>query len=94
MGAVEDWWQHKNFIETDTEHYIELLYMVNYVGVMQGAYDYVELVFNDKVNGQIGDEVQQAHFEAIKYLALNKVYNKTARYGEVAKLVGNMKTKF
>jgi len=92
--AVKDWWEHKNFIETDTEHYIELLYMVNYVGVMQGAYEYVESVFNDKINGQIDDEVQQAHFEAIKYLALNKVYNKTARYGEVAKLVGNMKTKY
>ncbi|MDZ4810030.1 MAG: hypothetical protein SGI96_17455 [Bacteroidota bacterium] len=92
--AVKDWWEHKSFIETDTEHYIELLYMVNYVGVVQGAYEYVEHIFNDKVNGKIGDEMQQAHFEAIKYLALNKVYNKTARYGEVAKLVANMKTKY
>ncbi len=92
--AVSDWWEHKNFIETDTEHYIELLYMVNYAGVRHGSYDYVELVFNDKINGVIDEDAQKAHFEAVKYLALNKVYNKTARYGEVAKLVENMKGKY
>ncbi|HQW43664.1 MAG: hypothetical protein IPP02_07770 [Chitinophagaceae bacterium] len=92
--AVQDWWKHKNFIETDTEHYIELLYMVNYAGVRQGAYPYVEFVFNDPINDLISDDVQKANFDAVKYLALNKVYHKTARYPEVAKLVGNMKRKY
>lgn len=94
QDAIKDWWEHKGFMETDTEHYIELLYMVNYAGVMHGAYDYVNFVFNHKANDLIKDEVQKANFEAVKYLALNKVYNKTARYGEVAKLVENMKTKY
>ena len=92
--AVTDWWQHDHFIDTDTEHYIELLYMTNYAGVRQGAYSYVEEVFSNKIYDLIKDDVHQAHFEAVKYLALNKVYNKTARYGEVAKLVENMKVKY
>ncbi len=92
--AVKDWWGNKSFMETDSEHYIELLYMVNYAGIRHGAYDYVEFVFNHKINDLIKDDVQKANFEAVKYLALNKVYNKTARYGEVAKLVENMKGKY
>ncbi len=94
QDGIKDWWKHKNFIETDTEHYIELLYMVNYAGVKHGSYEYVELVFSDKINELIADDAQKAHFEAVKYLALNKVYNKTARYGDVAKLVENMKGKY
>ena len=92
--AVSDWWSHRHFIISDAEHYIELLYMVNYAGVQHGSYEYVETVFNEPVNELITDEVQAAHFEAVKYLALNKVYNKTARYGDVAKLVDNMKGKY
>ncbi len=92
--AVTDWWDNKNFIETDAEHYIELLYMVNYAGIKHGSYAYVESVFNHTINDGIRDEVQKANFEAVKYLALNKVYNKTARYGEVVKLVENMKKKY
>jgi hypothetical protein len=92
--GVKDWWENKNFMETDSEHYIELLYMVNYTGVRQGSYAYVEFVFNHTINDQLIDEVQKANFEAVKYLALNKVYHKTARYGEVAKLVKNMKEKY
>jgi hypothetical protein len=94
QDAVKDWWEHKAFIETDTEHYLELLYMVNYAGIMHRSYDYVEFVFNHKTNDLINDEVQKANFEMVKYLALNKVYNKTARYKEVAKLVQNMKEKY
>ena len=93
-NTVQDWWEHKNFIETDTEHYIELLYMVNYAGIMHGSYAYVESVFNNKANELIVENVQKAHFEAVKYLALNKVYNKTARYNEVQGLVENMKGKY
>lgn len=92
--AVKDWWDKSEFIGTDTEHYIELLNMVNYVGIMHRDYDYVELVFNHPKNELITEEVQKAHFEMVKYLALNKVYNKTARYPDVAKLVEHMKTKY
>ena len=94
QDAVKDWWGSKNFIETDSEHYIELLYMVNYAGIMHGSYAYVESVFNHKINDLIKDDVQKANFEAVKYLALNKVYNKTARYSEVAKLVESIKKKY
>lgn len=92
--AVNDWWEQTEFLQSDTEHYIELLNMANYVGVMHGSFEYVEQVFNSPLNDLITDEVQKAHFEVVKYLALNKVYNKTARYREVAKLVKHMKTKY
>jgi hypothetical protein len=92
--AIQDWIVNKSFIESDTEHYIELLYMVNYSGIRHKAYEYVEFVFNHQANELITEEVHKANFEAVKYLALNKVYHKTARYDEVAKLVKNIKEKY
>lgn len=92
--AVKDWWEQKEFMQTDTEHYVELMNMVNYAGIMNKSYEYVEFVFNHPANDAITEEVQKAHFEVIKYLALNKVYNKTARYKEVARLVATMKSRY
>lgn len=92
--AVADWRENKRFIETEAEHYTELLYMVNYAGIMHRSFEYVESVFNDPINDLIADEVHRANFEAIKYLALNKIYNKTARYNDVKKLVNYMKHKY
>ncbi len=92
--ALKDWEKNPSFIETHGEHYIELLYMINYAGTLHGSYEYVEDVFNLTINNQLQDKTQRANFEAVKYLALNKVYNKTARYKDVEKLVKSMKTKY
>jgi hypothetical protein len=92
--ALTEWKKNPSFIETNGEHYIELLYMINYAGILHGSYSYVEDAFNLTINNQLVDKTQRANFEAVKYLALNKVYNKTARYYEVEKLVKSMKTKY
>jgi hypothetical protein len=89
-----DWKKNSNFISTHGEYYIELLYMINYTGILQGSYGYVSDVFNDNINNRIKEPVQRANFEANRYLALNKIYNKTARYNEVKKLVQSMKAQF
>ena len=68
--------------------------MINYAGILQGNYKYVADAFTDDINDLIQDTVHRANFEAIKYLALNKIYNKTARYKEVEKMVQFMKTKY
>jgi hypothetical protein len=92
--VFKDWKKNKDFIRTDGEYYIELLYMTNYAGILQGAYKYVTDVFNDEINELLTDPVLRANFEATKYLALNKIYNKTARYDEVEKLCKFMKAKY
>lgn len=68
--------------------------MINYAGILQGSYDYVRTVFNDPLNKLLDEPIQRANFEAIKYLALNKILNKTARYDEVKKLVTQMKNRY
>ncbi len=92
--VVNDWKKNTSYLKTDGEYYIELLYMINYAGILDGSYRYVTDVFNDELNDQITDPAQRASFEVIKYLALNKIYNKTARYGEVEKLVQFMKLRY
>lgn len=92
--VLAEWKKKTEYIKTHGEHYIELMYMINYTGVLQGEYKYVADVFNDDINNLIQDKGQRANFEAVKYLALNKIYNKTARYKEVDKLILFMKTKY
>jgi len=70
------------------------MYLINYAGILNGSYDYVSDAFNDGINELIQQPSQRASFEALKYLALNKIYNKTARYNEVEKLARFMKLKY
>lgn len=92
--VLNDWKKNTAFIKTHGEHYLELMYMINYAGILDGRYKYVTDAFNDIINDLIRDPTHRANFEAIKYVALNKIYNKTARYDEVEKLVQFMKTKY
>ncbi len=92
--VFKDWKKNGEYIKTDGEYYIELLYMINYAGTLNGAYDYVTATFNDPINDLIQDPLQQVNFEAIKFLALNKVYNKTGCYNEVENLVNLTKIKY
>jgi hypothetical protein len=92
--TLNDWKKNSRFIRTDGEYYIELLYMINYAGILNGSYQYVTDVFNDPLNNLVTDRAQRASFEVIKYLALNKIYNKTANYAEVEKLVKFMKVEY
>jgi hypothetical protein len=82
-----EWKKNKNFIRTDGEFYIELLHMINYTGILCGEYDYVKNIFMDSINENITDPVHKANFEVNKFLALNKIFNKTARYNEAEKLI-------
>ncbi len=92
--VLDDWKKNSAFISTNGEYYIELMYMINYAGILHGDYKYVTVAFNDSINELIQEPSQRANFEAIKYLALNKIFNKTARYDEVEKLVKFMKLKY
>lgn len=92
--AWADWKKNPEFIRTDGEFYIELMYMINYAGILSSSYKYVVEAFNDPLNDLVEEPAQRANFEVIKYLALNKIYNKTARYDEVRKLLIFMKAKY
>ena len=92
--VLTDWKKNTDYIKTHGEHYIELMYMINYAGILHGDYTYVADAVNDDLNNLIQEPAQRANFEANKYLALNKIYNKTAQYKEVEQLVQFMKTKY
>jgi len=90
----KEWKGNSEYMGTHTEFYLELLYMINYAGILQGEYDIVRQVFRDDLNKQIREPGHLAQFEAIQFLALNKIYNKTARYDEVEKLLSQVKIKY
>lgn len=85
--TFSEWKKNSRFVATHGEYYIELLYMINYTGILRGLYSWVTDVFHDPINEMIREPVLRANFEAIRFLALNKIYNKTARYEEVTRLI-------
>lgn len=89
-----EWKKNTRFIATHGEYFIELLYMINYAGILNGSFSYVSNVFKDPVTELVKEPIQRANVEAIKYLALNKIYNKTARYNEVNRLLVLMKKQY
>jgi len=89
-----NWKKQSYYLSTHGEFYIELLYMINYAGILQGDYAYVNAVFNDPLNEQLTDPSHRTYFEVTRSLALNKIYNKTARYEEVKKLLAAMKKSY
>lgn len=91
---MDDWRNNERFLQTHGEFYIELFYMINYAGILQRDFSYVEEVFNNRFNQLITDPTHRAYFEVIRFLALHKLYNKTARYSEVQKLLTQAKKKY
>ena len=89
-----NWKKQSAYLSTHGEFYIELLYMINYAGILQGDFTYVNNVFNDPLNDQLTDPSHRAYFEVTRSLALNKIYNKTARYEDVKKLLTAMKKRY
>lgn len=89
-----NWKKQSAYLSTHGEFYIELLYMINYAGILHGDYFYVNTVFNDPLNAQLTDPSHRAYFEVTRSLALNKIYNKTARYEDVKKLLAAMKKSY
>lgn len=91
LECWKDWKKNSQFLSEEGEFYIELLYMINYAGIIQHEYVKVEEIFNDKLNNLIVEQSQRANFEVVKFLALNKIFNKTAHYKKVEKLMETMK---
>ena len=89
-----NWQKHADYLSSHGEFYIELLYMINYAGILHGDYGYVTAVFNDPLNEQLTDPSLRTYFEVTRSLAMNKVFNKTARYEEVNRLLISMKKNY
>lgn len=91
--VLQRWHSNIQFFDWGGEFYIEVMYMINYAGVLNGQYDYVEDAFNHSCNNLLTEPVQKANLEVIKFLAFNKIYNKTARYDRVEALINEAKKK-
>ncbi len=93
LEVIADWKEHGDeYLKTDSEKFIDVLSMLNYIGTPLGKFKEVEAGFNDPFNDKITDPILHAEFEALKYLTLNKLYHKMARYKEVADLITYFKS--
>lgn len=92
--VLTKWHTNPQFINTGGEFFLELLYMINYAGVLHGDYAFVTETFNHPFNNILSDPIQKANFETTRFLAFNKIYNKTARYKEVKALISETQGAF
>jgi hypothetical protein len=71
------------FIRLHGEHYLEVLYMINYCGIQCGDFEFVSMAYADKSNQLLNDSILTINFEAYRFLALSRIFNKTANYQAV-----------
>ncbi|HRP89221.1 MAG TPA: hypothetical protein PKX92_04200 [Edaphocola sp.] len=85
------WQQQKIFIENHTEYYLEALYIFYYAAILAKQYDHIEDIMNHPINNTLDDHYLQSYFEAIKFLALNRIYNIMGDYNKVAEVIQKVK---
>lgn len=88
---IHNWQAEPDRIGYDPENYIEVLYVFYYTAVLAKDYQHVIDVMEHPANKRINGASHIAYFEAIKHLALNRIYNKLADYYKVEALVKGMK---
>lgn len=89
----QNWKNHSKFVSSHGEHYLEMLYLINYCGVQCGDFDFVTLVYADSLNQLLEDDTLKINFEAYRFMAMNRVYNKTGNYRAVQQLLEKSKVK-
>ena len=87
----QNWKKKPEFISTHGEHYLEMLYMINYCGVQCHDFDFVTKAYSDSLNQLLEDEILKANFEAYRFMAMNRVFNKTGNYNAVQQLINRSK---
>lgn len=81
-------WQSKpSQVTLDPDNYYESLYIFYYTAILANDISEIEAVMNHKINKQLADTAQQYYFESLKFLALNRVFNRSANYKSVKSLI-------
>lgn len=91
---VSAWQANEQHVIYDQDNYIEVLYIFYYSAVLAKDTGKIEEVMNHPVNLKVNTESNYAYVETIKYLALNRLYNRTGNYEQVAKVLAYIKTRF
>ncbi len=89
----QEWMANPKFIRLHGEHYLEVLYMINYCGIQCGDFEFVSMAYADKSNQLLNDSILTINFEAYRFLALSRIFNKTANYQAVKHLLYTSKNK-
>lgn len=84
---VHQWQRRYNRIQHDNPNYLEAIYLHNYVAIIHNQYDDVINVLGSLANDFIIGPQNKAFFDFIQYIALNRIYNRTAQYDKVDTLL-------
>ncbi|RYD98862.1 MAG: hypothetical protein EOP54_06170 [Sphingobacteriales bacterium] len=91
---VSAWQANVPHVIYDQDNYIEVLYIFYYSAVLAKDMSSIEKVMNHQVNQKISTASNYAYVETIKYLALNRLYNRAGDYEKVARVLAYIKINF
>ncbi len=91
---VSAWQANAPHVIYDQDNYIEVLYIFYYSAVLAKDTGSIEEVMHHPVNQKVNTESNYAYLETIKYLALNRLYNRSGNYEKVAGVLAYIKTNF
>lgn len=90
---VSAWQANAQHVSYDQDNYIEVLYIFYYSAVLAKDTSCIEEVMNHPVNQEVNTESNYAYVETIKYLALNRLYNRSGNYEKVSQVLAYIKTR-
>lgn len=90
---VSAWQANVQHVSYDQDNYIEVLYIFYYSAVLAKDTSRIEEVMNHPVNQKVNTESNYAYVETIKYLALNRLYNRNGNYEKVSQVLAYIKTR-
>lgn len=90
---VSAWQANVQHVAYDQDNYIEVLYIFYYSAVLAKDTSRIEEVMNHPVNQKVNTESNYAYVETIKYLALNRLYNRSGNYEKVSQVLAYIKTR-
>lgn len=88
---IAAWHNHYDIIVSQTENYLEALYIYIYTSILAGAYKEMIGVMSHDVTGLIESTIRKSYCQTIRYLGLNRAYNKLGEYDNVRDVLGYMK---
>jgi hypothetical protein len=84
---INHWQRNYQRVKRDNPNYLEAIYLYNYVAIIHNEYEDVYAVLGSMANEQISGPHNKAFFAFIQYIALNRIYNRTAQYERVEMLL-------
>jgi hypothetical protein len=94
LQNITAWHEKSFFIDHYPEYYIEVLYTFYYAAIMANDHSKIEHFMKMPADSKMLLPSDVSYIQTIQHLALNRYYNRTGQYDQVALIIASIKKQF